>query len=230
MIDEAVMNGVKREFETVGNAELVKDVVNMHLDGRLGDEECGRNLAVCEAVLHVLEYFPLASREQVTPVIERQRRELDRIRAGAVDQSVVAMARGALMERLGLSSAEAARQLAELSAATGVPPGQMAATVLSPDEPHLAVDCVAPLLDKGPDIATIAAEIKDAGERTNPNAMAALRANCICANVALTPEGDVWWEGMTETPPPRLIDWQGQEWTPDSGRRAGRCPRRSAGC
>jgi PAS domain-containing protein len=73
-------------------------------------------------------------------VIERQRRELDRIRAGAVGQSVVAMAQGALMERLGLSSAEAARQLAELSAATGMPPGEMAAVVLSPDEPHLAVD------------------------------------------------------------------------------------------
>jgi serine phosphatase RsbU (regulator of sigma subunit) len=67
-------------------------------------------------------------------VIERQRRELDRIRAAAADESVIAMARGALMERLGLSSAEAASQLAELSAATGMSPGEMAAAVLSPGE------------------------------------------------------------------------------------------------
>ena len=46
-------------------------------------------------------------------VIERQRRELERIRAAAADQFVIAMARGALMERLGLSSADAASQLAE---------------------------------------------------------------------------------------------------------------------
>jgi hypothetical protein len=64
-------------------------------------------------------------------VIERQRCELVHARALAVDESVIAMARGALMERLGLSSAEAAGQLAELSAATGIPSAEMAASVLS---------------------------------------------------------------------------------------------------
>jgi phosphoenolpyruvate carboxykinase (GTP) len=55
---------------------------------------------------------------------------------------------------------------------------------------------------------------------SNPNAMHSLRANTIFTNVALTPEGDIWWEGMTRTPPPRLTDWRGQEWTPDCGRQA----------
>ena len=70
---------------------------------------------------------------RLTAVIEHQRRVLDQIRAAAPAESVVAMARGALMERLGLSSAEAASQLAELSAATGAPIAEMAAAVLSPD-------------------------------------------------------------------------------------------------
>ena len=68
---------------------------------------------------------------RLTAVIDHQRRELDRIRAAAAEESVVAMAWGALMERLGLSLAEAAGQLAELSAATGIPLAEMAAAVLS---------------------------------------------------------------------------------------------------
>ncbi len=64
-------------------------------------------------------------------VIDRQRREIDRLHAQAAGESVVAMARGALMERLGLSSSEAAAQLAELSTATGIPLAEMAAAVLS---------------------------------------------------------------------------------------------------
>jgi serine phosphatase RsbU (regulator of sigma subunit) len=72
---------------------------------------------------------------RLSAVIDRQRRELDRIRTAAAGEAVVSMARGALMERLGLSSAEAAGQLAELSAATGIPLAEMAAAVLSPLAP-----------------------------------------------------------------------------------------------
>jgi phosphoenolpyruvate carboxykinase (GTP) len=57
-------------------------------------------------------------------------------------------------------------------------------------------------------------------DKTNPNCMKMVRKNTIFTNVAMTPQGDVWWEGMTETPPAKLIDWQGREWTPGCGRKA----------
>jgi phosphoenolpyruvate carboxykinase (GTP) len=54
------------------------------------------------------------------------------------------------------------------------------------------------------------------GVETNKNAVDALHANCVYTNVALTPDGDVWWEGLTDTPPAELTDWRGQPWTPAS--------------
>jgi phosphoenolpyruvate carboxykinase (GTP) len=56
--------------------------------------------------------------------------------------------------------------------------------------------------------------------RSNPNAMRTIEHNAIFTNVALTPEGDVWWEGMTPEKPPRLTNWLGHEWTPKSSEKA----------